>query len=451
MKTSMASGSRFPRLAPVLAAGLLVLASANTAAAQGAPDIRWQAWIGCWVPADAPGIRTVGSTNVPRTCVTPASGTSAAQVATVIDGKIVDRSVIDASGRQFASTREGCNGWESAQWSASGDRLYVRSEYICQGGLKRTTSGLMAMSPAGEWLDVQNVASGTSKGVRAIRLRASTDTSGLPAEIAEPLRGRALALSTARMAASTTLTGADLVDASKNAEPAVVEAWLVERGQAFLLDAKLLTSLADAGVPSSVVDVMVALTYPQVFALNPSTRTSEFRPTETGDRAMMGNRTLAVVGYDALGYPLYGYGAYVGYSGLSMCGSGFSSYGGLYYSPYSIGCGYSGYGYGGYGYGYGYGYGGYGYGYGWYPGGGPVVVVVGGGTQATGTRPRVVNGHGYSSGSSGGSGSSSTPRSSSGGGSTTTSGGSSSGSTGGSSSSGGSAAAAPARTAHPKP
>jgi hypothetical protein len=446
MKTSLASLARMPRLAPVLAAGLLALSSAHIAAAQGAPDVRWQAWIGCWEPADAPGTRIVGSSTAPRTCVTSASGTSAVQIATVIDGRIVDRNVIDASGKQFASTRDGCNGWESAQWSASGDRLYVRSEYICQGGLKRTTNGLMAMSPAGEWLDVQNVASGTNKGVRVVRLRTTTDTTALPTEIAESLRGRALALTTARMAAATTLTGADIVDATKNTEPAVVEAWLVERGQAFLLDAKLLTTLADAGVPGSVTDVMVALSYPKVFALNPSTRTSDFRATETGDRAMAGNRTLTLVGYDALGYPLYGYGPYVGYSSVGRCGSGFSSYAGLYYSPYAFGCGYgySGYGYGGYGYGYG--YGGYGYGYGWYPGGGPIVVVVGGGTQVAGTRPRVVNGRGYSSGSTGGSGSSSTPRSTSG--SSTTS---SSGGTSGTASSGGSAAAAPARTAHPKP
>jgi len=52
---------------------------------------------------------------------------------------------------------------------------------------------------------------------------------------------------------------------------------VIERAEPFTLDAKRLIALADAGVPSGVIDLMVALSYPQAFAINPAARQGERR------------------------------------------------------------------------------------------------------------------------------------------------------------------------------
>jgi hypothetical protein len=202
----------------------------------------------------------------------------------------------------------------------------------------------------------------------------------------------------------------------KHVDRPVVEAWLLERGQGFELDAKRLVALADAGVPGTVTDLMVALSNPKVFAINRSAREAELM-RQMGQTAVTG-RTVPVYAYSPFGWGPYG----------------------SYYSWYGNR----------YGYGYGPGYG-YGYGNGWYYGNTPIIIVnrndagsgSNGGATVT-TRPRMVNGQGYTegrtvtspstnSGSSGSSGSSSSSGSSGG------------GSTGGSTSGGGE------RTAKPRP
>jgi hypothetical protein len=421
-----------------MGAALLLIVAPRPAAAQGDP--RWQAWVGCWEAADASGMRVIGSPTAPMVCAVPASGTSAVDIMTVISGKIVDRTHVDASGTPRANTKDGCNGSETATWSKSATRVYVHSDYTCPGGIKRTTNGLMALSPDGEWLEIQRVASGTNKGIRVVRMREATNLSAVPAEITTALQGHTLATSASRVAASAMLTGEDLIDAARNVDAAVMEAWIVERNQGFTLSPKVLTTLADAGLPDSVIDVMVAMTYPKVFALNPATGTGEFRAADNSQRAYNGRgRQAGVLGYDAMGYPLLGYSSYFGECAMPYYGSYYSYFD--RYSSYLGGCGYNGFGYSAFGYpGFGFGGYGYGYGYGWYPG--PIVVVKGGDTGSGGPPPRVVNGHGYSQGGSGSSGTAK-PSSSSGSGS--------SASTSSTSSSASSSSSAPARTAHPKP
>ncbi|MEP7346587.1 MAG: hypothetical protein ABI877_15050, partial [Gemmatimonadaceae bacterium] len=182
------------------------------------------------------------------------------------------------------------------------------------------------------------------------------------------LRGRPSGMNSARIAASGRLDLSDVIEASGYLEVGVLQTLLAERGEGFGLDARQLLSLARAGVAPSVIDVMVALSYPDVFALD-RTRLGDPPPDVRGERVV---------------------------------------YGGDMYDPY--------------GYGYGYGYDPYGYGYGrgngWYSGRRPVVVVqrTEGDDEEHG---RVVNGRGYVSGRddsarSGGSGDQTKGRASSG-------------------------------------
>jgi hypothetical protein len=183
----------------------------------------------------------------------------------------------------------------------------------------------------------------------------------VPEQVAAALRGRATASQGARLAAGSTIGSSAVIEASRAVTPAVVQAWLLERGQAFALDGAELVRLADAGVPAQVTDAMVAVSNPQEFAVaRPETRSS----ARLNDDDIVGRRIYVYM--DPL-YSPYGWG----------------------YAPFGYGYGYGRYGYSPLGYGNGYGYGAGYYGAGYFP---PVVIVNPGQAQ---TRGQAVKGRGY--------------------------------------------------------
>ena len=438
---------------------VVVLATSGSLAAQSSADSRWLAWTGCWQPVDGPpgqatssGSGDIGltmlrmipnasvpsrsvNTSLPLVCVVPGTAASTVHVVTVDSGRVIARDTIDASGQQVAMSRDGCTGWRRATWSPDNRRVYLRSELDCTGGLHRLSTAVLAISPAAEWLDVQGLRVSGTTAVRTRRYRDVGIPANLPADIAGALsnavQGKQLAVATARASVAAQVLSRDIIDATRQLDPAVVQAWLVERGQRFDLDAKQLVALADAGVPGSVTDAMVALSFPEHFELQRAPVSSLYGegPLTRADSARIANEYLysqCSLGYDPFWY--------------STCGFGYSS---LYsYGRYGSRYGY-GYGYSPYGYGYGSGY--YG-GYVYYV---PVIVD----RTAPEAHGQVIKGRGYTRGTS------SSGATSSGGGGSRSSGssGSSSGSSGGgsgsssSSGSSGGGSSSTGRTAHPRP
>ena len=243
----------------------IILTAASTGFAQTPqPDMRWRPWLGCW--------STVSPSTTKPVCVVPAPGTSAVDIVVVGDGKVASREHIEANGERRRSERDGCTGWESAQWSSDSRRVYLQSEFECPSGQKRTSSGLIAMSPQGEWLDLVGVTLGDNTGVRVLRHRAMGPTPIVPPEITAALEGTAPSFRDAavRNSVGGAVETAAIAEASRQLKPQVVEAWLSESGQEFTVDAKRLVALAAAKVPDRIIDVIVALSYPTAFAVRPS-------------------------------------------------------------------------------------------------------------------------------------------------------------------------------------
>ena len=417
MRVTMNRLAQATRTAAIAAA--LVSLTAATGAAQQASGSRWQGWLGCWTAA-APD--ALVPTNAPVVCITPTSNADVVNVATIQDGKVLATKPIDASGSAQAIEAKDCSGTQSAEWSADARRVYLKATANC-AGTTRTTSGILAMSPTGEWLDVQGMAAGEGENVRVARYRDAGLPENMPADIKAALEGRNASVQGARIAAGANIGTTAVIEASKKATPAVVEAWLLERGQRFTLDASTLVQLADAGVPARVTDALVAVSNPQQFAVAHPTPDVQYN---RADDEVTGRRIpvyLAPPPYDPYGWGYAGYGYGYGY-------------------PY------------GYGNRYGYPYGGYGgyYGYPYY-GGAPVIVVPGGNVPG-GSGGRMVKGQGYQPGVGAGStGRTARPRNQPSAsdtrstGSSTSSGASSSGS----SSSGSSQPSSTTRTAKPRP
>ena len=438
------------------AATMLAVTVATPSAAQNVrADGRWQAWLGCWMPAGTL-IRVVGKSNNAVVCVVPTSTPSAVDVLTVSGGKIIDRTHVDTDGQPHALAKEGCTGWQSAKWSPSARRVYLKSEFNCNGAPATHVSAVYAMAGSGDWIDVQGMRVEKNSGVHAVRYREAAEPGPLPEEITQKLQGHTMARTAAMLAVTGSPSLGEVEEASKELDPGVVATWLIEADRLNVetpapLNAKQLVELADRGVPASVIDVMLALSYPKVLAVNPAGDRVARQNTDSAYTAYDSNRYMRslnpLIGFDRFGFPIYAsesalmygcspfmYGPYD--VGISLYASQFGCGG--------YGYGFSGYpGYGGYGYG-GYGYGGYG-GYGGYFGGGPVVVPQGPGSAATPSHGRVVNGKGYTQGGNGSNDGSANPRSNN------TSPSNSSGSAGASAgASAGSSSPPPARTAQPR-
>ncbi len=374
-----------------LLTSVLVMAVAQPAATQDVDyDARWLPWFGCWEPMTGTDDR-----DAPMLCLRSAAGGEGVEMLSVVDGEIVSQQVIHADGMNRQTSREGCEGWERTTFSDIGYRLYLRAEFVCEGGLEQTSAGLMSMLSPYEWMDVRTVDVAGESVPWVLRYQLATPEAVEAAGLEGIAADRIMTQQFARVAASSPLTIEDVVDAAAHMSAKAVETWVVERGDQFRVDAVQLISMADAGVPESVIDMVVAVSYPDQFVVN--------RRMEDGTELAESERMGTGPHYGARrGH--YGSGLYYDPFFLSPFYSPYAGYG--YYSPY------------GYGFGYGIGYGGYGFGYGAYGTYRPTVVVVGRRQhQPQGTSARAVRGRGYTQGDrSSSSGSSARPQSSSSGG-----------------------------------
>ncbi|WP_337170382.1 hypothetical protein [Gemmatimonas aurantiaca] len=407
-------------------------------------DARFQPWIGCW--------RTLDLTDMPKptsaptqACVVPST-----QVAGSVDvllysrDSLLSRNVLPQVGSVTDKTIDDCQGRETAAWTADNARLIMRAELTCARGVKRVETGMMTITPEGEWLQLQHLQVGSNEATTTVRFR--YDASGpAPAGISF---GTSRSTSSLRLTAGAPVTVDQVLDVATHAPSGLTEAWIVELGMAFDLDGKTLVKLADRGMPPSVIDMMVAVSNPRAFSV---------RPNEAAAQRGIASSTIAAVPSGTTGinamrsrcamWDDFCYGP----RGMGAWGFGWQ-YGYGAWDPWDPWYGFNSWRYASrYGYPYGMGYG-MPWGGGIYYGGGPVIVV-GPSTGQPQSQGRFVKGQGYTR-SGGGSSGSATPRSPVSGESrsgASSSGGGASSAPAPSSSSGSSSGEGSGRTAKPRP
>lgn len=343
----------------LVAAALLGTAVAPARGQDTVIDPRWTAFLGCWEPTAA---------SAPLVCVVPATGESAVDLVTIVNGQVAARERIAATGARHETTSDTCTGWQSAEWSARGQRVFLRSEDACADGNTRNGTGLIVMSGAGEWLYIQGITVGKETGLRVLRYVEAFSDTPLPSDVADALRVGVASVSRARAAAGARLSIEDVVEASRHVDASVLEAWLAERAERFTLDAKGLIALADAGVPPRVIDLMVALSYPKSFAINAALRQGERRVAPPDSSGYGSAPATGYASSDPLCYTSYLIDPYAS----DHC----RDFGYRPYSPYGFDA----------------------YGYGYYPGGYPITIVFSGSGGSGRPHGRVVNGDGYAQG-----------------------------------------------------
>ncbi|MBT8335969.1 MAG: hypothetical protein KJO11_05155 [Gemmatimonadetes bacterium] len=379
--------------------GLAAAASlALVSGASGQSDDAWFAYLGCWESLDGAG---------PALCIRPTL--DGVELTRVADGEIVDREPISSGPRAAISEREGCRGEHTAAFSADSRRVFLTSEYACEGGTNRSERGIFALLGPDELLDVRSVDVDGEAVAWVQSYRAASPTIGQEAGVAD-LPRPGMALETARRSVARSIDVDDVIEAHEAVGAAATEAWVAETGDRFDLDAQTLVALADRGVPAELLDLMIAVSYPERFAL------------AVDDRGPYAEAMAPSAGR------LPARGVTRGWAGPGWGNPFF--WDPFYFSPF--GYRYSRYSYGPYG-----------WAGGWY--GNPGTIIVNPGGSASSNNGRVVRGRGYTRG-----GSRSSPPASTG---TSTSVGRSGGSSSGTASSGGgtgSTRTPPVRRAKPR-
>jgi hypothetical protein len=241
------------------AAGLTMLAAAAPVGAQDPEltDGRWLPYMGCWVEQ--------GATDGPMTCVTPAEGGVA--FLTVAGDQVTDRRVVRGDDVARPAEVPGCTGVESARFSADGHRVFTESRLTC-GSAERNTRGLMAMVAPDRWIEVQALV-GQGPSSAWVKDYTPAPASRITAAELGPVAavGSSRAVTAARMAAAARIRVDAIIEATARTDPEAVKAWIAEQGEPLRLDADRLVQLADAGVPPEVIDVAVAVSFPDRFAV----------------------------------------------------------------------------------------------------------------------------------------------------------------------------------------
>lgn len=383
------------RILNVLALVAVSSLAVPAASAQSATGIEF---VGCW--------STPGAESGARLCVVPETGPALRFVTIASDGSTTE-SALRLDGERTAITASGCEGWEQARPSRDRERIVVDAQITCGGGVAQKRLTVLSITPAGYFLQT------TGTGISMI---ANTQLQLFAPVVSYLDIPSALRESMVRVMPEAEARRLALRDAE--------------------VSARDLLELESMGVVGSIIDVVVAASYPSHFVIDAS---GGVAGTMEQGRVANGRRGMSS--------PLAGYGVMGGFPMLSMydwemmraC---------AYFGGFNCGYGFSALNYGRFGYGNGY-YGfGFGYPGGFWPGAYPVVVrpVA---TQPPSSTPgsvgggRAVRGRGYTQ--NGSDGMTATPRASTG-----SSSGSGSSSAGSSSAGASSGASSGGRTAKPR-
>jgi hypothetical protein len=233
-----------------LTAGLAAPASAQNTAG-GSP--RWNAWAGCWVS----DTRASSEPAVTR-CVIPSADGVGARMVTLADDSVVLDESLRATGQPESMQQQACTGQRTARWAKAGQRLFITSTLSCAAQPAVSTSGVSALVDANTWLDVQVA---RVEGVDRVRTRRFHRAAGtVPQALSTAMRGLVIVREPV-----PPVTPDDIVEASSVMVAPGVEAWLAESRTQVRVDRRTLTHLADGNVAPRVIDLLVAMAYPDHF------------------------------------------------------------------------------------------------------------------------------------------------------------------------------------------
>ncbi len=278
-------------------------------------DPRWLPWAGCWeMIADTIDSQTVESVGTLNVCIIPRSDAPGVRLVTFLDGRVVFEESVVADGSRRRHVENDCDGRQTAQWSADGHRLFTNSEMTCDDGLSQVTAGVGLLVSGNTWLDIQSIFLDDRMHRELVVQRYRRVNDSKARELgAVALSDRQLLLAAReRAAAATPLDIDDLLEAKDWVPVEAIEALVVETQASFPIDSNALNALADSGLPTTVIDLLVAQSYPDYFVVE-NTAIGGVAPSPVGPRVIYQPPYYSSVylGFPSFYYPWgWGYGSW---------------------------------------------------------------------------------------------------------------------------------------------
>jgi hypothetical protein len=220
------------------------------------------AWLGCWdALADPEADSTVSLEERQKICVAPGDAPQILDMTVLVDDEIVAKETIVTDGSRQPVSDGGCDGWIRSVLSEDRRRLYLQSEATCPDGKLRNLTGASMIVSENRWIDIHALRIDGDRELLIQRYR--------PVEVGIVRLPGALPteMHAVRMAAAAPLSVENVSEALQFVDPAVVEAMLLESDASFGIDSDLLLYLDRAGIPSEIIDLMVALSFPDYFTV----------------------------------------------------------------------------------------------------------------------------------------------------------------------------------------
>jgi len=307
----------------VLIAGPLPAADGPNQVGNATVDSRWMPWIGSWRLVS----NTINTTDEDmkgefQMKIGPGDRESAVSMKASMDENVLFEDTIIADGSAHTLKDKDCSGIYSYSWSNSGKRLIFESESSCPDESLRKISGISFIDRSQEWLDIQLMQSGEERIITVRRYAAVIGEEDSPKY---DLRTMLIA----RRTAGASFSENEIIELSKKVVPEVLEAAVLEMHTPFKINSKVLVRLADAEVPPSVIDLMVALSFPHMFSIERDTVSIADKSDSTGSAAGGGSASTTYVHYSVIDpyFPWY-WGPYT----YSLYWGGWPGWG--YYPPY---------------------------------------------------------------------------------------------------------------------
>lgn len=300
---------------------------------QGALDSNWLPWVGCWEGAAVAEGQASESLLV---CFRPTGDVEGIESVTYSGGELLGREVLTAGSVATPFAEGGCEGTRRLEWSEDSRRLFLSSVIECGGGVARNTRGVFTFLQGGTgWSEILAIQAGDGPPLLEIRSFVPASAALLvESGITDPIVGIELAVNTARIRAGSSLSAETISELVSRAGATATGGLLVERGESFDPDASMLRTLARNGVPGEILDLVVALSYPERFQIAGSSAVAVESPSPTRNAlALSEQRPLAPWGASPRayyspwggGYYWYGYGmdryGYDGFTNPSFYGS----------------------------------------------------------------------------------------------------------------------------------
>ncbi len=250
---------------------MAVLVAAVLALPLDAQEIHpWSAFIGCWTPA---------GDEAEESGLCFGRAVDGVEMSTVVGGNVASTEVLVANGQPERVQTDGCMGSRILEFSSDGRRAFARSRMTCDGET-RTSSGVMAFLAPDRWADVRSVQIAGEQVAWLEEYRLANRKWFVENGIQDPSISDQQAVLAMRQRASQAIGTEEVEEAASRISTSAVVTWVAVQPSEFDLDGDEIVRLADGGIPASLIDVMVAVSYPDRFAvsLDGATTIAEVEP-----------------------------------------------------------------------------------------------------------------------------------------------------------------------------